>query len=111
MERMIYKLKTQDNKVLATVEVGLEQLRKDPNVEIRSVVNLYNYSEKMLKVNSKEELEKFIDTFASIANLREWMWDEYFAMKRNVSSELDGVVKHVRNILLAASVDYNLILE
>lgn len=111
MDRMIYKLKTKDNKVIATVEVGVERLVKEPKVEIRAIVDLRNYSERMLNVNSKDELEKFIDTFATIADLRNWMWDEYFAMKRNVESEFEGVAKHIKNILMAATIDHNLILE
>ena len=108
---MIYKLKTQQGKVLATVEVGLEQLRKEPNVEIRSVVNIKTYSELMQNVESTKEMHILIKTVSTISSLRDWMWDDYFAMKRNVGSELEGVVKNVKNVLLTATIDLNLKLE
>ena len=110
---MIYRLKTQDNKLLATVEVGLEHLNKAPNVEIRTFIHIEHYT--LLIYNSLIEREYNIvdlsDTFHELSTLRDWMWDDYFASKRNVASELEPIVKHIKDILLAASHEFNLKLE
>ncbi len=107
---MIYKLITEDSKTIVTLEVGLEQLRKEPNLEIRSTINLKTYSDFLMEITSVAEMETFIDAFHEIATLREWMWDDFFANKPNVAVYFDEVVKHVKNILLAAANDYNLTL-
>lgn len=105
---MIYKLITEDSKTILTLEIGLEQLRKEPNLEIRSTINLKTYSDFLMEIINVTEMEAFIECFDEISTLREWMWDEFFANKPNVAVYFDEVVKHVKNILLGAANDYNL---
>lgn len=108
---MIYRLKTQDDKLLATVEVGLEQLRKNPNVEIRSEINIWNYSEFLMSISTRSGLEEVIDSFGNLGNLRNWMWDEYFAMKPNNKSSFDEIVGVVKNTLALTALRFDLKLE
>ena len=108
---MIYTLRTQDNLPLATVEVGLETLTRKPYVEIRSIVHIQNYTQFLLEHLDTEEVIDIMKTFDTISNLREWMWNDYFAMKGNNELDLEPIVKHVKDILLAATHEFNLKLE
>ena len=108
---MIYRLTTEDDQELVSLEIGLEVLRKNPNIEIRSVVNIKTYSEYLMALTDSKSVLEYIEVFANIANLREWMWEEFFENKPNVAIYFDEVVTHVKSTLLAAASEYNLKLE
>lgn len=100
---MIYKL-TNEGAEVVVVEVGILKVKKQPIVEIRSVINLKEYN-KLLENKNPEEVA---EDFNEIAYLREWMWDEYFARKPNVPGELEAIAKYIKSKLLTLSYEYNL---
>jgi hypothetical protein len=101
-------LRNQDNQTI----VDIELFTKDGCVELNSTICILTYSKLLFELlinKSEDEIKVFIQIFDNLSELRGWMWETYFATKKNTESEYSNVLKEVTNILKNIAEQYNLI--
>lgn len=127
---MILYLRNEKGKTIFEVEIWVKT--EDDNysyVELSTNFDIQNYSKlliskmdnqyfrerKLTKIIGKQkptEIEEFISIFDQLSELRGWMWESYFMVKRNTKENtkenLTDVIKEVKIILNAVADKYDL---
>lgn len=76
--------------------------------EIRVVVPIVPYS--MFLIGNKEKQANIIAAFGMLDELRGWLWESYYATKRNNGSDEDYtlILAHLRKVFNALAEDLNI---
>lgn len=104
---MIFFLRNQNNKTVFEVEIWINKIDDYSFVEISPSVNIENYS--FMLLNSKQKFEMIAD-FDELEGLRGWLWEVFFAGKKNEAKYYDEIIEELRGILQEKAEKYNLIL-
>jgi hypothetical protein len=105
---MTLYLRNEKGRNLLDLEVWVKTEDAYSFVELRSAVNITNYSELLL--DNIPKANKIIHDFDSLSELRGWLWERYFMTGENDGSQIDDVIDKVKKILNKVAKDYNLAL-
>jgi hypothetical protein len=104
-------LRNKENESVVDIELFIE---KCGYVELKSVICLKQYSKLLLELviseKSEKEIHDFINEFEDLSELRGWLWEDYFATKRNNYEEFENVCTALREKLKTVAKKYNLVL-
>ena len=99
---MIFYLRNNKNKDIDLAEVEiylvLDSIEANCYVELNSYIYISNYSTLLLETTEEKKIE-LIKEFDNISELRGWMWEKYFAVKKNTQEEFYGVMSEVKAML------------
>lgn len=105
---MTFFLRNQDNQTV----VDIELFKKDGCVELNSTVCIKPYSqlllEQLISEKDESEIRRFIQEFDDLSELRGWLWESYFAVRKNTVEEFDNVSKELKEKLMTVAKKYNL---
>lgn len=104
---MVLFLRTKANITLCDIEIFEKKEDGNNFVELRSAIPIADYSRFLFKVDRSLVLDAIRD-FDDLSELRGWMWESYFAVKKNNPEEYKGVLKEVRGILNKMATKYDL---
>lgn len=108
---MTYYLRTKENKTILDVELWVKDNKNGDEpytyVELSSVVDIGNYSILLLEYSGETQIE-FINDFDQLSELRGWMWESFFMIKKNTEKEIDNVKIALMNILKPIAEKYDL---
>lgn len=100
-------LRTKNNETIVDLDIWI---KKDniPYVEISCSINIKNYSLLLLRnPNPRKQLEIITD-FDQLDEIRGWLWEVYFATKKNTEKEYSNVLREVKWILSKVAEKYDL---
>jgi hypothetical protein len=84
--KMVFFLRNKDKKTIVDCEYYIHE---GEYLEIRSVIDIMNYSDFLLEhLDRKEEI---IKRFYELQELRGWLWESFFMEKQNTSEYYDEV--------------------
>ena len=95
---MVHFLRDKNNNTLLEAMVyvdGYEHGEGKDYVEVRSGINVIHYSAFLLTASDRKTQNKIINIFYDLDELRGWLWENYFMVKKNIASEKDNVEKEV----------------
>jgi hypothetical protein len=100
---MVFFLRDNNNNTIIETECWVDS-RDDKSefIELRSSVNLMNYSLHLLSLKDGQHA-RFVALVSDIDELSDWMWGKYFSDKKNDGSHMDEVLKKVRTLYTLAS--------
>lgn len=79
---MIIYLRDLKGNTLVDIEIYKAREEQHDYVELKSVVCVKPYSDFLLKLDDDKQ-GKFIDVIDDLSELRGWMWENYFMVKKN----------------------------
>lgn len=106
---MTIYLKNEENETILDLEVWVKTEESISFCELRSVVDIKNYSLMLLETPQKAQAE-LISYFDQLSELRGWLWETYFMGRKNEEKEIDGVIDELKLILKKVADKYGLYL-
>lgn len=100
-------LRDNNNNTILDLEVYVKKEDDHSFVELSSVINIKNYSILLLDTLENDKVG-LINTFVELSELRGWLWENYFMVKKNKPEEYGNVVKELKSILTTVANKYNL---
>lgn len=92
---MILYLRDQNNKTITDTEITIKTEDNYQFVEVDSAISIPEYSKHLLNSDIKNTFIKDIDF---ISEIRGWMWEYYFATKKNTKDEYQNVLNEIRKV-------------
>ena len=106
---MTIYLRNEENETILDLEVWVKTEDSISFCELRSVIDIKNYSLMLLDTSQKVQAELIAD-FDQISELRGWLWETYFMGRKNEEKEIDGVIGQLKMILKKVADKYGLYL-
>ena len=96
---MILYLRDEKNRTILDLELYVKTEDDRSFVELASSIDIKNYS--LFLLNEKHPLRQsqIIRDFDELSELRGWLWESYFMVKKNTKEEYDNVLEEVRKII------------
>lgn len=91
---MVLYLRNKRNEDIAEIELNVKTDESTKFVECSCVIDITGYS-KLLFSTIEQDQRILIQEFADLSEISGWMWERYFAVKKNTESEYDGVLQEV----------------
>ena len=107
---MVYFLRDENGDTLIEVECWVKDEEGYLHCEVSPSVYIENYSKTLLSFDDENKQSEFIEIFETLSELRGWMWESYFMVKKNTPDEIDGLKVALRGILSDVSDRFNLYL-
>lgn len=104
---MVLYLRNKRNKDIVEIELNVKTDEGTKFVECSCVIDITGYS-KLLLSTPEQNQKILIQEFDDLSEIRGWMWERYFAVKKNTESEYDGVLTEVRGWLKQLADKYEL---
>jgi tRNA C32,U32 (ribose-2'-O)-methylase TrmJ len=92
-------LRNEKNETILDLEVWVKTEDSYSFVELSSSVDIKNYSLMLIKNTDKEKQIEMISDFDELSELRGWLWEVFFMVKKNEPKEYDSVVQELKVIL------------
>ncbi len=105
---MTYYLRTKGGKTILDVECWIKREESNSFVELSSVVDIKNYSILLLENTDQKKQVQIIADFDQLSELRGWLWEVFFMVKKNTEKEFDGVKTELKAILKKVADKYGL---
>lgn len=98
---MTFSLRTKDNIPLLDIEYWIENdnLLEQNYLEISSSIYLKNYSQHLLSIVPDSRLNRFINIFEELSEIRKWLWEDVFKGRHNTSEAYEEVLLQLREKL------------
>lgn len=112
---MLYFLRTKSNKDLVEIDLNISRADNgEKYIDVRSGTNIQNYSIFLLDLYESSNKDtkiicEFIRNIESIDQLRGWLWEIYFAGRKNESVYYDDVREKVKESLKSIAQKFNLV--
>lgn len=104
---MVLYLRNKRNKDIVEIELNVKTDEGTKFVECSCAIDITGYS-KLLLSTPEQNQKILIQEFDDLSEIRGWMWERYFAVKKNTESEYDGVLSDVRDWLKKLADKYEL---
>jgi len=103
---MIFQLRTK-NKTICDVEITAPN-EPQKYIELSASVLVAGYSQVLAKYI--DEMPTLINKFEEVEELRGWLWENYFGIRKNVYTveDYNNVVNYVKNLLKKLAHEYDL---
>jgi len=112
---MILYLRNETGKTIVDIELWTKtEYESDGDkhsfIEISCSIDIAHYSFLLLDISnqSPDKLGQAIADFSELSEIRGWMWENYFMVKKNTPEEYNGVLTEVRKTLDTIGKRYNL---
>ena len=103
---MTIYLRNEKNQTLLDVDVFVKKEGNSSYVELKSSIDIRNYS--ILLIKNLDKKISLINDFEFLSELRGWLWENYFSSTKNTEKEYTNVVKELKNIISEIGTKYNL---
>lgn len=80
------------------IEVWVKTENEFSFVEISSSIDVNAYTTNLLKYQNERQVE-YINSMAELSEIRGWLWESYFMVKKNTQEEYNNVVAELKTIL------------
>jgi len=104
---MVLYLRNKRNKDIVEIELNVETDENKKFVECSCAIDVTGYSKLLLSTPELNQ-QVLIQEFDDLSEIRGWMWERYFAVKKNTALEYDGVLSEVRVWLKLLAEKYEL---
>ena len=101
-------LRNEKNETILDLEVWVKTEDSYSFVELSSSINIKNYSLMLIKNTDKEKQIEMISDFDELSELRGWLWEVFFMVKKNEPEEYEFVVQELKVILKKVADKYGL---
>jgi tRNA C32,U32 (ribose-2'-O)-methylase TrmJ len=101
-------LRNEKNETILDLEVWIKTEDSYSFVELSSSIDIKNYSLMLIKNTDKEKQIEMISDFDELSELRGWLWEVFFRVKKNEPKEYDSVVQELKVILKKVADKYGL---
>lgn len=105
---MTLYLKNKKNQITLDLDLWIKTEDSISFIEIRSSVNISNYSQMLIKISDSKIQQEMIKDFDELSNLRCWLWEVYFMKGENNPEEFDKVLIELKEILKTFAEKYDL---
>jgi hypothetical protein len=107
---MIFYIRDAKNNDVFELELWTKIESGRRNIEIKSSIHVAGYS-KFLVAN-QGSIDDIVSDFSELEDMRGWMWEQYFATKKNDGSQSDYIAihGHIRSRLTEVAIKYGLMM-
>jgi hypothetical protein len=100
-------LRNEKNETILELEVWIKTEDSYSFVELSSIIDIKNYSLMLINTDKEKQIEMISD-FDELSELRGWLWEVFFMVKKNEPKEYDSVVQELKAILKNVADKYGL---